>query len=314
MAIVGVMNPDRRIAAWARRQHGVFTRSQALESGLSEHAVTHRLQRGLWVALTPGVYTVAAMPVTWERQLTAALLSRPGSVACAESAALLHRMPGFEPGPPVILTPADSNARLKIGRVVRVTDFDEVATTSIRGFPTTSVAETLWMLARSMRDLPFSNLVEQQVSMGRTSTSELYVVLDRVAGTRVAGLRRFRQVVARIDPSTEGTASNLLESALYRLLSSYGVPKVDRQRPFLLAHPARVDAYIPSWRMVVEADGRTWHTRQSDFQADRDRDNAFAQLGIVVIRFTYQDLTRRFQTCLETLLAAGHHRRAMNTA
>lgn len=281
---------------------------------MTEHAIAHRLQKDQWVALTPGVYTVTAAPVTWERQLTAALLSRAGSVACAESAALLHRMPGFEPSRPVILAPADCNARLKIGRVVRASDFCEIATVSVRGFPATSVAETLWTLARSMKDIPFGNLVEQQVSMGRTDTSDLAIILDRVAGTRVAGLRRFRQVLARIDPSSEGTASNLLEAILYQLLSSPGVPGVDRQRPFLLAHPARVDAYIPNWRMIVEADGRTWHTRQADFQSDRDRDNALAGLGIVVIRFTYQDLTRRFRSCLETLLAAGHHRRAMNTA
>lgn len=44
-----------------------------------------------------------------------------------------------------------------------------------------------------------------------------------------------------------------------------------------------VDAYIPRWRLTIEADGRRWHTRKADFERDRRRDNAAAAHGLVVL-------------------------------
>jgi len=71
-----------------------------------------------------------------------------------------------------------------------------------------------------------------------------------------------------------------------------------------------VDSYIPDWRMIVEADGRRWHTRKADFERDRLRDNAAAAAGMVVIRFTYQMLKNHPEQCLQTLLDAGRWRRS----
>ena len=40
----------------AAGQHGVFTRRQALEAGLSRSAITHRVDKGLWVAVNRYVF------------------------------------------------------------------------------------------------------------------------------------------------------------------------------------------------------------------------------------------------------------------
>ncbi|HJQ76080.1 MAG TPA: type IV toxin-antitoxin system AbiEi family antitoxin domain-containing protein [Acidimicrobiia bacterium] len=306
------MRPDWTVDRLAQRQHGVFTRHQAEEAGHTEASIRHRIDSGRWLALTPGVYAVTAVPPTWERQMTAALLSRPGSVAAGASAAFLLDFPGSRAGRPILMAAASANARLSIGTVIRVSDFAEVATTTARGFRLTSVAETLWTLARTLPRDGLDDLVEQQVAMGHTTVAELVSVLDRVGPTRQRGLANFRRAVRRTDPGSESTASNMLEVVLYRLLSQPGIPSVTRQQAFLLDHPSRVDAYIPAWQLVVEADGRNWHTRQADFQRDRDRDNLLATRGILVVRFTYGDLNRRFDRCLRTLIAAGRHRRAMN--
>lgn len=291
----------------------MLTRAQAIESGLSEKGIQVRLEGGRWITLCPGVYSMASAMPTWERQLTAAVLSRPGSVAAGMSAAYLHRMDGFQESRPTILCPPGTNARLQIGRVVRVADFDEVGKTTVRGFLATTVAETLWTLARSLPAKALNDLVDQQVAMGRTTTSELLGILQRVDATRQRGLASFRKAVRNVDPAALTTAASLLEVALYRLLSQPGIPSVSRQHPFRLDQPARVDAYIPDWRLVVEADGRNWHTRQADFQRDRDRDNRLAARGILVLRFTYDDLSHRFDWCLRTLTETGRHRRAVNT-
>lgn len=307
------VRPDQRVAEFARRQHGVFTRSQALDAGLSEHGIDHRLLAGRWISLCPGVYASAESLPTWERQLTAALLSRPGSVAAGRSAALLHHFHRIAEGRPVVMGPPSTNARSKLARVIRVADFDQVATVEIRGFTATTVAETLWILSSDLADEALGELMQQQVSMGRTSAEQLIEVLERIEPTRRRGLKRFRRAVLEIDPTSESVAGNILEALLYRLLSSPGIPSVSRQHPMMLHEPSRVDALIPTWSLVVEADGRIWHTRQADFQRDRERDNQLAARGILVVRFTYEDLTRRFEQCLRTLFEISHHRRAMNT-
>jgi very-short-patch-repair endonuclease len=306
------MTPQRAADTIARRQHGVLSRSQARGAGLSEKAIQVRLDSGRWIRLAPGIYATASSASTWERQLTAALLSRPGAVAAGSSAAVLHGFDGFQKGMPQILCGPDANARLALGRVIRVSDFDQVVTTRIRGFEATSVAETLWTVATSMHSLRLQDLVDQQVSMGSTTPRQLLDVLSRLQGTRQRGLRSFRNAVMAIDPSSPAVATNVLEAVLYRLLRHPTIPSVSRQEPFLLQNPARVDAYIPDWDLVAEADGRNWHTRQSDFQRDRHRDNELAARGIVVMRFTYDDLMKRFAESQQRLIAAGRHRRALN--
>jgi very-short-patch-repair endonuclease len=69
-----------------------------------------------------------------------------------------------------------------------------------------------------------------------------------------------------------------------------------------------VDAYVPSWRLIIEADGRRWHSRKADFERDRLRDNLATSHGVAVLRFSYQMLTRNPQHCLTTILETGRVR------
>jgi very-short-patch-repair endonuclease len=106
-------------------------------------------------------------------------------------------------------------------------------------------------------------------------------------------------------PTTE------LERLLYPFLDRDELPPYVRQAP--ISYPtltATVDAYIPDWRLIVEADGRRWHTRKEDFEKDRQRDNAALAAGLVVIRFTWKMLRYERESCLRTLLEVGKSRAA----
>lgn len=67
---------------------------------------------------------------------------------------------------------------------------------------------------------------------------------------------------------------------------------------------------MAAWRLVVEADGRRWHTRVADFERDRARDVEALRHGHVVARFTWSQLTRRPDECLAALLDIGATRAA----
>ena len=67
----------------------------------------------------------------------------------------------------------------------------------------------------------------------------------------------------------------------------------------------RVDALVEAWAVIVEADGRRWHTRVADFERDHDRDLDALRPGYVVARFTRAQLTGRPDECVDTLLEVG---------
>lgn len=85
------------------------------------------------------------------------------------------------------------------------------------------------------------------------------------------------------------------------------VPAHERQPrfPWRPNDDERVDALIPSWRLIVEGDGRRWHTRRRDFERDRHRDQQALAHGYRVLRFGWIDLHDSPDACLEIVLAAG---------
>jgi hypothetical protein len=50
---------DRRLAARARRQLGMFTRAQAIESGFPSETIRRRLRREVWEEIDTRVYRAA---------------------------------------------------------------------------------------------------------------------------------------------------------------------------------------------------------------------------------------------------------------
>jgi very-short-patch-repair endonuclease len=103
--------------------------------------------------------------------------------------------------------------------------------------------------------------------------------------------------------------TSALEKHLYSMLERPQVPAFERQVPFAFDEVAAiVDAYIPEWSTIVEADGRRWHTRLEDFERDRQRDNAALAAGLVVVRFSYRMLRDQPDDCVATLVGVGEHR------
>jgi len=56
------MDVERCLAAVARRQHGLVTRRQALDAGLTTRQVERRAASGRWASVRQGVYTGGWVP------------------------------------------------------------------------------------------------------------------------------------------------------------------------------------------------------------------------------------------------------------
>jgi very-short-patch-repair endonuclease len=295
----------------AARQHGVVSREQAMEIGITRSQIAHRLQLGEWYVICSGVYAIASSPPTWEQRLTAAALSHPGSIVAGRSAAVLLGLDGFSKSRPEILMPFPGNARSPIARVIRSRHFDAISTTTKRGYVCTTVAETI--LTLSFRE-PYGTIercLDNELARGVLAMSDFAPIFERLANARQRGLPMLRAIVRERSDDAYQPPTSELERLLYLLLERPVLPGSSRQVPMSYSQvEATVDSYIPDWRMIVEADGRRWHTRKADFELDRLRDNAAAAAGMVVIRFTYQMLKHHPEQCLKTLLDAGRWRRS----
>lgn len=301
---------DRRLDEYAARQYGVLTRSQARAGGMTDQMISYRLKSGRWVRLASGVYAYASAPPKWHRQVSAAVLSQPEAIVAGRSAAHLHGFDGFGIGRPELIIPAWGNARSGLARITRDSHFAEIDTERIGGFQVSTVAETLWTLSSRLDRLALERQIDGQLTARTVRVGDFDPILERIHGERRTGGPRLRAVLdnRRFDAYQPPTSE--LERYLYPVLDSPGIPPFRRQCPLRLDEgiEAVLDAFVDEWLMIVEADGRRWHTRRADFERDRRRDNAALAMGLVVVRFTYQMLVTEPDYCLGVLLDAGRSR------
>ena len=305
------MADNRKIDRYAARQHGVFSAAQARSAGFDKHAVARRVVSGAWQQLDYRVFALSSAAATWERQLWVALLSRPRAVVGGRTAASLHGFRGFPHTKPTIIVPGSGNARSTIARVIRSEHFDELDVVQVRGFPMTSIAETLLTLAGELSLPRFEETLDDLLLSGRVGIDLLVPLVEREAGRRRRGILSFRDLVIDRLPDAPSRDSSYLERLLERLLRKAVIPEWHREHPFTLSgQTARVDVFIPPWALVIEVDGRNWHARVAAFETDRSRDNELAARGIQVLRFTYRMITADPAGCLETIASVGRVRSA----
>lgn len=298
------MGDSRELDDVVARQHGAFSRRQAHEAGFDKDAILRRVGRGVWTRLDESVLAVRSSPPTWEQSLWASVLSRPQSVLSHETAARLIGLSGFSKTRPVLLVPRGSNTRSPLARVFESDQYDRIATTRVEGLPITTTPETILLLARTSPAARLEEVFDEALISGRLDLIAMSKTIDREAGRRTPGTPLLRRLISSRRPRAPSHAAGFLEVLLQRILNDSRFPACTSEFPFNLdGVPARVDVFVPSARLVIEADGRNWHARWQDFESDRRRDNALACRGIQVLRFTYEMLTKEADRCLEQAIA-----------
>lgn len=301
------MKQDRALDTYAAHQYGTFSRKQARRAGMTPKMIETRLASGAWIRLGPAVYALASAPPKWERQMAAALLTKREAIVTGRAAAYLHRFDGFQASKPVIMIDRSQNAVSPLARVIRSGRFESVRTVKRRGFTVTDEAETVMTLARDLSPTRLEGVVDWVLARKSCSIADLARVVD-LSG-HVPGVARLRPVVDYRLPDGYQPPTSELERLLFPLLDDPRVPPYTRQMPMRYQRlDATVDAYVPIWCLIVEGDGRRWHTRRADFERDRLRDNEAIAHGYAVLRFSYAMLRDHPAECLDTLLRTGRAR------
>jgi hypothetical protein len=285
-----------------RRQHGVFTRRDALEAGFSPSGISRRLAAGTWILLGPQVYAVATAPLTTERQYKAAQLSLEGAGLCGLAAAAHHGFDGFGVVRAEISVPLGSTNRTRLATVHRWKVLPKF--TVVRGVRVTTVAQTLLDVAGRVDEARLERAMDGQLLTGEVTVAALEERVRAYDGTRRAGLPVFRDLVAERGQDAYQPPESELESALVRLV------RVVFQRDEYVLQPdlpwrppgaGRIDVYFPHHWGLAEGDSGRWHARVHDFDRDAQRRNEAALHGIVPLTFTWRMITQRASVVVDQL-------------
>ena len=297
---------DEAIARLARRQHGVWNRRQALAAGVTQRMIATRTASSAWLTVDHGVYAHVASAPTWERSVMAAVLAEPWAVASHQSAAVLHDLVGFRGGRPVITIRPGANARGLLALAHRGLD---TRTTAVRGIPAVTLDQVFVDLAQSVSEHRLRTALGARADQ---SPGLLDAVRDRYCALAPRGGRNLRKLRTTLERFGAGDLpdESELERRMRTVFTVPAVPPIQWQAPFPGRRPGRqrVDGLIPAWSVVLEADGRAWHTRSADFESDRRRDSEAAAAGLQTLRFTWHQLVDEPQWALRVLLDVGAHR------
>lgn len=293
----------QRLAHIACRHHGLFTRAHARAVGLDRHALRHGSVRGRWTALTPAVFCMAGVPVgPLTTAMAAGLDAGDGAVLSHTAAAWLLGIPGFAASPIHVTRPGRAERRPTRAIVHRSEALPSEHITRVAGIPVTSMARTLFDVGGMVHPGRLERAVDTALARQLVTLDELHAVVTELGAPGRPGGRALRHVLADRLPG-EAPPESELERRFLALLRRHGLPLPRRQVAMGddRAPAGRVDCYFPEARLVVELDGRAFHSAPLDREADAHRDLVVLRGGSRVLRLTWRQVTRSPEEVVDTL-------------
>ena len=272
---MGDQKPESsKIWALVKSQHGVVTRAQLLECGLSSKAIQHRVARGRLHTLRRGVYAVGRRELGREGRWMAAILS------CGDDAALSHGSAAARLGIAgeawgiEISVPATCHRRPP-GIVVHQRAHLEVM--RHHGIPVTPPVLTLVDLATRLSRDELEAVISAADKHDLTDPDALRSALHRCEGR--PGVARLRET---LDRRTFTVTDSVLERHFLPIAHRAGL-----SRPLTgqVVNGYKVDFYWPELGLVVETDGLRYHRTPAQQAKDAVRDQAHIAAGLTPLRF-----------------------------
>ncbi len=288
----------------AAQQGGVIRRQQLLDGGVAESVIRRAADRRILRRIAPGLFVDAGAPATESQHLWIAHLALgSASVVSHESAGRVWELVGVKAGRATVTVPHVASPRpTELCTVYRTRRLDDVDVASSANLPVTTPARTIVDLARLYGPARLGAVVDQAHFERIATIADIGNVLQRLGLRGLPGCDRLVQV---LDERSAGAAQthSVLERLLGQVLALAGIEDFTRQHPLPSDGPTEgwVDVYVALARLIIEADGRRWHSRQADMRRDRERDLAAAEHGIMTVRFLYEQLRDQPEQCAERL-------------
>jgi putative AbiEi antitoxin of type IV toxin-antitoxin system/uncharacterized protein DUF559 len=289
---------DLAIARRAAPQHGMVTRAQLFEAGLSVQAIAYRLKVGRFIRMHPGVYAVGHRPPSpLARAMAAVLACGQGAMLGYRSAATLWVIQSRWRGPIEVIAPG--NHLLDGVRVHRSRSLTPRDVTVHFGIPVTTPARTLLDLAETLSDKALARAVNEAQVKRLLKLDDLAALLMRSPG------RHGRTRLQRFVDYRQGPTRSGFEDAFLAFAECYGLPRPEVNQ---VVAGYEVDVLWRDQRLIVELDSREYHDHAQPFEYDRDKDAHLLAAGFPVVRVTWRrlvDMPGREAARLKALLATA---------
>lgn len=284
-----------RVWDLARRQHGVVTRRQLLDTGLGSDSIKHRVSKGRLHPLGRGVYVVGRPEVGQKGRWMAAVLS------CGSGALLSHRSAAalwglLEPPKGIdVVVPRGTRRRRPGITAHRRTDLRPEHRRQIDGIPVTDPVSTLVDLASCVPDGQLERAINEADRLDLVDPETLRLAIESLP--RRPGLARLRGLLDR-----KALVDSGLERRFLRLIRPLELPAPHTQA---WVNGFRADFYWPHLGLVVETDGLRYHRTPSQQASDRRRDQAHAAAGLTTLRFAEEQIRYEPEGVRATLAAVA---------
>jgi len=278
----------RAVERLARNQHGVVTRAEAIDLGVSMKAQRRQLASGAWRLLL-GCLVVPATPRNADATVAAALQSRLGaqSVVTGPTALRLH---GAELADRQLIAWCPPDRQPRIAASVRILRDDVTRSVATEhGLRLASTIDALLDTLITVDVARAGELLDRALQLRWVTHQEWADAVPARLGRGRIGAKRLRELTLRIAEGTHSDGERRMAHLLRRagvtgwvanfvVCTASGIPK------------AELDFAFPDLRICIEVDGRAAHSGAKAFDRDRRRQNDLALDGWLVLRFTWAQI------------------------
>jgi hypothetical protein len=276
-----------RIASGA---HGVVTRAELLEAGVTAEQIVHRVRVGALIPQYPGIYRVGhRAPSTEARYMAAVKVSGDGALLCRRAAAYLLGLLK-SPFPPEVLSPTDR--RVRGIDITRTRNLDRRDATVYNGIPVTTVPRTLVDLAAVLDEDDLARACHEAGVKYRTTPKQVEAVLQRRPNAKGAATLR------KIMSGDTKVVLSKLEKRFVQLVAADGLPLPETNK---VASGRRVDCRWPDHQLTVELDGFRFHNSRHSWRDGLRRERDARKRGDEFRRYDYEDVFTQPAEMLEEL-------------
>jgi very-short-patch-repair endonuclease len=269
----------QRLLELAAAQHGVVSRRQLLQIGLTRDAIKHRIARGDLVRVQRCVYAIGHERLSRKGRWMAAVLTYGDGVLSHRSAAAHWDLLATAAARIDISLPSHRDVRAREGIRIHHVRLGQGDRTIRDAIPTTTPMRTLLDLADVVSASRVREAYERSLNLGLFDMRAVESLLVRSPGRR--GLKLLCELIA--EASEPPILRSKLERRFLELCRSQALPLPATN---VVVEGFEVDALWPRARLIAELDSRAHHSGPQAFERDRVRDERLALAGYRVLRFT----------------------------
>ncbi|GAA0289741.1 hypothetical protein [Kineococcus aurantiacus] len=300
------------VDALLRRQDGIATHAQLVQTGMTVSTIARWANRGPWQRVLPGVVAGHRGTLTQrQRRLGALAYAGVDAVLSGEHAMDLHgtTTDRIRVLPQVLVLVPWTRTRLSSGFVTVERTERPPRVQLCAGLPTAPPARAAADAARHGADVDrVRELFGATLHRGRCTLAELVTEVLEGPTQRSAAAR------AVLTEASAGTRS-AAEGRVHRVVARSSLPQPLWNEDVVVGglFVGTADAWWPDLGVALEVDSIRWHSTPGDLRRTQAKQRRYAAAGVLLLTVAPSDVTRDpagFLRQLATTLEAGARRRS----